>query len=69
MSQKLPAGDFIWVEKRSKFNVDFIKHCNEDSDISLKLVELKNCINFIMIYHFTGTNKNWKGRKNFSQLV
>ena len=32
MSQKLSIGDFIWVENRSKFNEDFVKDCNEDSD-------------------------------------
>ena len=28
MSQKLPAGNFLWVGNRSKFNEDFIKNNN-----------------------------------------
>ena len=33
MSQQSSIGEFIWVESRSEFNEDFIKDCNEDSDI------------------------------------
>ena len=32
MSQKLPLDSFIWVEKTSQFNEDFIKSYKEDSD-------------------------------------
>ena len=33
ISQKLPVDRFKWVEKKSKFNEDFIKYFNEDSDL------------------------------------
>ena len=32
MSQKLPVKDFKWVKNLSKFNEDFIKNCDENSD-------------------------------------
>ena len=32
MSQKLPVGDFKWKKNMSKFNEEFIKNYNEDSD-------------------------------------
>ena len=32
MWQKLPVNGFKWVEETSKFNEDFIKSYNEDSD-------------------------------------
>ena len=56
MSQKSSIGEFIWVESRSEFNEDFIKDCNEDSDIWYFLeadVQYHNdCTNFITLYHF-----------------
>ena len=33
MSQKLPVDGFKWVKKLSKFNKDFIKKYDENSDI------------------------------------
>ena len=33
MSQKLPVDCFKWVKKLSKFNEDFIKNYDENSDI------------------------------------
>ena len=33
MSQKLPVDGFKWVKKLSKFNEDFIKKYDENSDI------------------------------------
>ena len=33
MSEPLPVDGFKWVKKLSKFNVDFIKNYNENSDI------------------------------------
>ena len=33
MSQNLPVHGFKWVEKLSKFNEDFIKKYDENSDI------------------------------------
>ena len=32
MSQKLPVNDFEWVKKLSKFNENFIKNYDENSD-------------------------------------
>ena len=32
MSQKLPVNNFEWSEDTSKFNEDFIKNSNEESD-------------------------------------
>ena len=29
----MPVDGFKWFEKRSHFNMDFLKSCNEDSDI------------------------------------
>ena len=56
MSQESSIGEFIWVESRSEFNEDFIKDCNEDSDIWYFLeadVQYHNdCTNFITVYHF-----------------
>ena len=57
LSQKLFVGDFIWVENRPKFNEDFIKSYNEDSNIGYffevevqypeKLHELHNDLPFL----------------------
>ena len=33
MSQKLPLGDFKWVEETSEITKDFLKIYNEDSNI------------------------------------
>ena len=33
MSQKLPVNGFRWVYDVSRFNEEFIKNCNENSDI------------------------------------
>ena len=33
MSQKLPVNGFKWENDLSRFNEDFIKKCNENSDI------------------------------------
>ena len=32
MLQKLPVNEFEWIDNTSKFNEDFIKNNNEDSD-------------------------------------
>ena len=32
MSQKLPVNKFEWIKDISKFNEDFIKNCNEESN-------------------------------------
>ena len=54
MSQKLAVNNLVWIEETSKFNENFIKHYNEESDISPKLMFniVKNCKNPVMIYHF-----------------
>ena len=32
MSQKVPVNDFGWIKDTSRFNEDFIKSYNEESD-------------------------------------
>ena len=67
MSQKLPGNNFEWIKDTSKFNEDFLKTLMEKvmKNIFLKLMFniLKNCINFIIIYHFCKKKiklKKWK---------
>ena len=50
MSQKLPVNKFEWIEDTSHYKGDY----NEESDEGyfLEVDVLKNCIIFIMIYHF-----------------
>ena len=52
MSQKLPVNGFKWVEDLSEFDEGFIKNYNEKSDEVYFHNIQKNCMNFIMIYHF-----------------
>ena len=56
MSQNLPVNNLEWIEDFSKLNEDFIKNMMKKvmKDIFLKLIFniLKNCLKFIMIYHF-----------------
>ena len=49
-------------EEKSQSNKDFIKNCNEDSDIFLKVIFniYKNCMDLIMICHFYQKTKNKK---------
>ena len=57
MSQKLPVNKFEWIEDTSKFNKDFIKNYNEESDEGYflevdvqypeKLHELRNDLPFL----------------------
>ena len=56
MSQKFPFDGLKWVEETSQVNEDFIKIIMH---IAVKHIILqlmfsikKNCVNFIMIYHF-----------------
>ena len=57
ISQKFPLSNFEWIKDTSQFNEDFIKSVNEERDeeyfleVDVQYV-LKNCIKFIMIYHF-----------------
>ena len=52
MSQKLPVNGFKWVENLSKFNEDFIKNYDENSDkgyfLEVDIIQ-KNCSIFIKI--------------------
>ena len=56
MSQKLPVDGFKWVKELLKFNKDFIKNYDENSnkeyflevDVSIR----KICLIIIKIYHF-----------------
>ena len=56
MSQKLPVNDFEWEENIHKFNEDFIQNYDENSNEGyiLKVDDEcpKNCLIFIVIYHF-----------------
>ena len=57
MSQKLPVNNFEWIDDISKFNEDFIKYYNEESDVGYflevdvrypeKLHELHNDLPFL----------------------
>ena len=56
MSQKLPVNDFEWEENIHKFNEDFIQNYDENSNEGY-ILEVddecpKNCLIFIVIYHF-----------------
>ena len=56
MSQKLPVNNFEWIKDTSKFNEDLIKtlikKVNKDIYLKLMFNILKNCMDFIKIYHF-----------------
>ena len=56
MSQKLPVDGFKWVKELFKFNKDFVKNYDENSnkDIFLKqMLSIREiCLIFIKIYHF-----------------
>ena len=56
MSLKLPVNDFEWEENIHKFNEDFIQNYDENSNEGyiLKVDDEcpKNCLIFIVIYHF-----------------
>ena len=59
MSQKLPVESFKWVKKKklSKFNEDFTKKYDEDSNtgyfLEVDMIIQKNYLIFIKIYHST----------------
>ena len=54
--QKLPANKFEWIKDTSKFNKDFIKNYNEESDegyfIKVNIQYLKNYMNFSKYFPF-----------------
>ena len=74
MSQKLPGNNFGWSKGTSQFNKKILKKTiskktmmkKVKKDIFLKLMFniLKNCMTFIMIYHFY--LKKWKFKKSES---
>ena len=56
MPQKLPVNNFEWIKGASQFNEDFIKKTIMKKMIKdiffLEIDAQKDCMNFIMIYHF-----------------
>ena len=56
MFQKLPLDGFEWVKELSKFDEYFIKNYDEDSNkgcfLEEDVVYQKNCLIFLVIYHF-----------------
>ena len=52
MSQKLPSGNFKWVEETSEFNEDFKKGGNDERTFFLMFGILKIYITLTMIYPF-----------------
>ena len=43
MSQKPPVNNFKWIKDTSQFDEDFIKNCNEESDVGFSLeVDVQN---------------------------
>ena len=45
MSQKVSVNDFKWVEDTSKFNEDFIKYYNNESDVDVDVQYPENLYN------------------------
>ena len=68
MSQKLPVNGFKWENDLSRFNEDFIKKCNENSDIGYFFqvyVEYpKKYLVLIKNYRFYLIEKNLKKLEN-----
>ena len=56
MSQKLPVNGFEWVKELSKFNKNFIKNYDENSNkgyvLEVYLEYQKNCLIFIRSFDF-----------------
>ena len=56
MSQKLPVGNFKWVEDLSKFNESFIRNYDKNSDegyiLEVDVEYPKEILIFIKTYHF-----------------
>ena len=56
MSQKLPVNGFEWVKELSKFNKNFIKNYDENSNkgyvLEVHLEYQKNCLIFIRSFDF-----------------
>ena len=68
MSQKLPVNGFKWENDLSRFNEDFIKKCNENSDIGyffeVDVEYPKKYLVLIKNYRFYLIEKNSKKLKN-----
>ena len=68
MSQKLPVNGFKWENDLSRFNEDFIKKCNENSDIGyffeVDVEYPKKSLVLIKNYRFYLIEKNSKKLKN-----
>ena len=68
MSQKLPVNNFEWIEETSRFNEDFLKNFNDESDEGYFLEMIFNIprkyMNFIMTYHFYPKERNLKKSKS-----
>ena len=64
MPQKLPVKNFKWIKNASQFNKiskkAIMKKVIQDIFLKLKFNILKNCMNFIMIYHFYQKERNFK---------
>ena len=61
MSQKLPVNNFEWIEdfsqlnkdlKKKDFKKDMMKILMKDIFSKFMFNILKNCMSFIMVYHF-----------------
>ena len=68
MSQKLPVNNFEWIEETSRFNEDFLKNFNDESDEGYFLEMIFNIpwkyMNFIITYHFYPKERNLKKSKS-----
>ena len=68
MSQKLPVNNFEWIEETSRFNEDFLKNFNDESDEGYFLEMIFNIprkyMNFIITYHFYPNKRNLKKSKS-----
>ena len=73
MSQKLPVDGFECIEETSQFNEDFIKNCDEDSDIGyfleFEIQYSKKLHDLQIITIFTRKNEHWEGCKTFRKFT
>ena len=62
MPEKFSVNNFAWIKDTSKFNEDFIKNYNKESDeryfLEVDVQYPKNLHELIMIYHFSWKNEN-----------
>ena len=69
MLQKFPVNKFEWIEDNSQFKKDLKKKTimkEVIKDVRMKMIFniLKNCMNFIMIYHFYQKEGKLKNSEN-----